>query len=161
AQARSTLLPAAGVASVPLDVKSGRPVVDVLINGKGPYRFIVDTGASHSVIDSALAKELGLPVLGETHMGDPSNPYAIRAPRVRFAGPLQLVGMARTVNSTFNISGGALDGALEIADQKYDRPYLSVQGIMPRVNVGGRLLQDYALTFDQRALLVDFERKQT
>jgi hypothetical protein len=69
--------------------------------------------------------------------------------------------MARTVNSTFMLMGGALDGAVELADQRYDHPFLSVQGIMPRVNIGGRLLQDYALTFDQRAMLVNFDRKQT
>jgi hypothetical protein len=35
--------------------------VDVKINGKGPYRFILDTGASGNVIDTALQDELSLP----------------------------------------------------------------------------------------------------
>jgi len=38
----------------------GRVVVPVMINGRGPFRFIVDTGANHSTISPALARELGL-----------------------------------------------------------------------------------------------------
>jgi len=38
----------------------GRVVVPVMINGRGPFRFIVDTGASHSTISPALAQTLGL-----------------------------------------------------------------------------------------------------
>jgi Aspartyl protease/PDZ domain len=38
-------------------------LIDVTINGKGPYRFALDTGASNA-IDTDLAAELGLPVAG-------------------------------------------------------------------------------------------------
>lgn len=38
----------------------GRVVVPVKINGRGPYRFIVDTGANHSTISPELVRELGL-----------------------------------------------------------------------------------------------------
>jgi predicted aspartyl protease len=38
----------------------GRVVVPVMINGHGPFRFIVDTGANHSTISPRLARELGL-----------------------------------------------------------------------------------------------------
>ena len=38
----------------------GRVMVAVMINGQGPFRFIVDTGASHSTISPALAQTLGL-----------------------------------------------------------------------------------------------------
>ncbi len=48
---------------------SGRVVAPVDVNGQGPDRFIVDTGANRSVISSALATELGLvPTgMGEVH----------------------------------------------------------------------------------------------
>jgi predicted aspartyl protease len=36
----------------------------VTINSHGPYHFIIDTGASVSVVDTALADQLGLPVVG-------------------------------------------------------------------------------------------------
>ena len=38
----------------------GRVVVPVTINGRGPFRFIVDTGASHSTISPTTASALGL-----------------------------------------------------------------------------------------------------
>lgn len=38
-----------------------RMQVGVLVNGKGPYRFFVDSGADRSVIGQALAIRLGLP----------------------------------------------------------------------------------------------------
>jgi len=40
----------------------GRIVAPVMINGQGPFRFIVDTGASHSTVSPALASLLGLDV---------------------------------------------------------------------------------------------------
>jgi hypothetical protein len=38
----------------------GRIVVPVMINGRGPFRFIVDTGASDSTVSPQLAQTLGL-----------------------------------------------------------------------------------------------------
>jgi hypothetical protein len=38
----------------------GRVVVPAIVNGKGPFRFIVDTGATHSTITPELARALGL-----------------------------------------------------------------------------------------------------
>jgi predicted aspartyl protease len=38
----------------------GRVIVPVTINGKGPFRFIVDTGATHSTISPGLVQTLGL-----------------------------------------------------------------------------------------------------
>lgn len=38
----------------------GRVVAPVMLNGKGPFRLIVDTGANRSTISARLAKELGL-----------------------------------------------------------------------------------------------------
>ncbi|MFL6516164.1 MAG: aspartyl protease family protein [Chthoniobacterales bacterium] len=46
--------------SVPMLDFGGRPVVEVMINGKGPYKFIFDTGASLNVLDTSVTAELGL-----------------------------------------------------------------------------------------------------
>ncbi len=40
----------------------GRILAPVMINGAGPFRFIIDTGASHSTISPNLAQRLGLTV---------------------------------------------------------------------------------------------------
>jgi predicted aspartyl protease len=38
----------------------GRIVAPVMINGRGPFRLIIDTGASHSTVSPQLAQTLGL-----------------------------------------------------------------------------------------------------
>ena len=77
-----TLLAAGDTASAPLDLRMGQPIVEVTLNGKGPYRMFLDTGASTTVLDSTLAAELGLKSEGKTRIGDPADPQAIEADRV-------------------------------------------------------------------------------
>lgn len=47
----------------------GRVVAPVMVNGQGPFRFIVDTGANRSVLSDTLATHLGLTPdgTGEVH----------------------------------------------------------------------------------------------
>lgn len=55
--------PAAGsssVASATAKDAAGRAVALIHINGQGPFRFIIDTGANRSVLSQALATRLGL-----------------------------------------------------------------------------------------------------
>jgi hypothetical protein len=47
--------------SVRLDVASGRPIVSgVFLNGQGPYRFLLDTGAQTNLVEASIARQLGL-----------------------------------------------------------------------------------------------------
>lgn len=46
--------------TVPMQDMGGRPVVELKINGKGPYRFILDTGAVTTVVSDELSRELSL-----------------------------------------------------------------------------------------------------
>jgi aspartyl protease len=57
---RSLEVPDSGV-TVPMHDIGGRPLVDVMVDGKGPYTFILDTGAVICVVDSALRAELSIP----------------------------------------------------------------------------------------------------
>lgn len=47
-------------ATFPMLSVGGRPAVHARINGQGPFLFIIDTGATQTVIDSSLASELSL-----------------------------------------------------------------------------------------------------
>ena len=68
---------------VPIRMEKGRPVVEVSIDGKGPFPFVLDTGAGGTVLSGELTKELGLPVVGEVQIGDPIHPQSISAKQVR------------------------------------------------------------------------------
>jgi hypothetical protein len=56
---------------VPMESWQGRPVVQVSIDGKGPFGFVLDTGAQGTVVSRALADSLRLPVVGEARVGSP------------------------------------------------------------------------------------------
>jgi predicted aspartyl protease len=60
-----------GEVSVPIKVtKDGwggtTVLVPIRINGRGPYNFVLDTGAAVSMIDRSLSRRLALPETGET-----------------------------------------------------------------------------------------------
>ncbi len=50
--------------AIPMDMSSRRPIIDVTIDGKGPYKFIFDTGSSTNVLDEKLSKEFNFEVVG-------------------------------------------------------------------------------------------------
>lgn len=68
--------------AVAMQIQSRIPVVEATVNGKGPFRFFVDTGAGATVLNDDLVKELQLPVVGSTKIGDPSDPQGIAASKV-------------------------------------------------------------------------------
>lgn len=269
--AARTVLPAGRTVAVPMDLGSGQPVVEVVLDGRGPYRMFLDTGAGSTVLDRSLAEELGLRHVGTTRIGDPANPEAIAADlvlidslriggarfegiraaswdrsalrrdadpprgvigfavfrellltldypaaevhlsrgrlpaadgqtilryadpdgvpaipievagarleadldtgspgflsipesdtsRVRFAGPLEVMGRGRTVNSEVLFRGAVVDGAVAIGSHRFDHALVMVQNALPNPILGGRALRDFALTFDQQAKSIRFER---
>jgi hypothetical protein len=62
----------APAADLPLIDHHGLPAVEVLLNGRGPYRFVVDWGANLIAMSPQLALDLNLPVLGVDEMGNPN-----------------------------------------------------------------------------------------
>lgn len=56
-----------GPAAVPLSIDGkGGVVVEVQVNGAGPFRFLLDTGAARSVVADDLAAALGAPAVAKT-----------------------------------------------------------------------------------------------
>jgi hypothetical protein len=68
-------LPSGGV-RVPLHTASKHPIVQVMLNGQGPFDFVVDSAAGMSLVDNVLVEQLGLPTLGEAHVGDATSQAA-------------------------------------------------------------------------------------
>jgi predicted aspartyl protease len=57
------------IAELKLEMRAGRPVVDgVYVGGHGPYRFLVDTGATINTLDRRLAESAGLRSTFQTKM---------------------------------------------------------------------------------------------
>ena len=62
----------ASVADLPMIDHHGLPAVEVVLNGRGPYRFVVDWGANLIAMSPQLAMDLSLPILGVDEMGNPN-----------------------------------------------------------------------------------------
>jgi hypothetical protein len=76
-----------------LEITHGKPFVMVTINGKGPFRFVIDTGTGgEAFVSSALAFELGLPQIGQMRLSDPSGKGSRRVPMVSIQS-LQVAGV--------------------------------------------------------------------
>lgn len=69
--------------TVPMDLTSGIPVVQLTVNGKGPYPFVVDTGAAGTVLSDSLAQELGLQSVGEVEVHSPMGDHSLPGKLVR------------------------------------------------------------------------------
>ena len=71
------------VVIIPINLSSQRPIIELKINGKGPYKFIFDTGSSGNIIDANLADELKLNVVGYDSMETPGSENVIISKRVK------------------------------------------------------------------------------
>jgi hypothetical protein len=59
--------------SVPLELIRDKPYVSVMVNGRGPFRFLIDTGTgAEALISPEIADGLALPVVGHARLNDPS-----------------------------------------------------------------------------------------
>lgn len=56
-----------------LELSRGSPLVMVMVNGRGPFRFVIDTGTGgQAFITPQLAAELQLPLAGRAQLTDRS-----------------------------------------------------------------------------------------
>lgn len=72
------------VVEVPMKFREGTPAIEVMVNGKGPFLFEIDTGGQGDArADESLVKTLGLKKIGEAEAGDPSGKNNITLDMVR------------------------------------------------------------------------------
>ena len=81
------------------------PIVQVEVNGKGPFPFILDTGSTHTSIGDRLAASLGAPVVARTtvasSLGDTVQPV-VRLDRL-VIGPVVASGVLATEVSALSL----------------------------------------------------------
>jgi CubicO group peptidase (beta-lactamase class C family) len=142
ARPQRSLVPPGGI-DVPMTIAGHLPAIEIMVNGKGPYRFGIDTGGQGALrVDDDLARELGMPEVGEVWGGDPSGQNRIR---------MRLVGV-----DSISI-GGASFAAMHSATRAYGEPghKHDVDGIL-----GFGLFDGYTVTFDYPAGRLRIEPKE-
>jgi predicted aspartyl protease len=102
--------------SAPLELTHGKPYVMVMVNGKGPFRFVIDTGTgAEALVTGELADQLGLPVTGQVRLSDPSGQGRQHVPMVLIQS-IQLAGVeftgVRAVRHALNGTDGSCQGLL-------------------------------------------------
>jgi predicted aspartyl protease len=70
-------------ATAPFEVSTGRPMVQLTVNGEGPYPFVLDTGAPGLIVRPALVDKLGLEVVGTTQVNSPLGGTPVEARQMR------------------------------------------------------------------------------
>jgi hypothetical protein len=90
-------------------------VLDVMVNGKGPYKFGLDTGASGGArVSQQVAKDLDLPVVGQAE-GIGLGPNKLSLPLVKASltlGPIHFDDIQAAVHDIPTSSGQPVDGVL-------------------------------------------------
>jgi hypothetical protein len=108
-------------------------VVQTMVNGAGPFSFLLDTGATHTVIDPGLARQLQASVIGEaslTTVADVRKDKLVRLKQVRVGG------------SAVSELGAIID---KLGDVKLKAP-----------GIRGVLGEDYLSNFD---FLIDYKER--
>src|SRR6266404_9577831 len=129
------------VAVAPMQMRGLMPVIEVKLNGQGPFVFTIDTGAGlQADIDTSVAAQLKLQPNGKVLNGDPSREND------------REVETARIDSIKF---GGVefRDVTAVIRPQRITRDYPDVDGIL-----GFALFTDYLLTLDYPAMQVRLRR---
>jgi hypothetical protein len=126
---------------IPMRVEGGMFAIDLMVNGKGPFLFAIDTGAEGGPrLDSSLMEKLGLKSSGQMRDGDPSG----RSPQ-----------MAETVKLDSIEVGGLRFSAVAATSKNYKNPPrpLAADGI-----IGLGLFADYLVTLDFPAKVLRIAR---
>jgi len=157
-------------AEVALELVDGMPTIIAMVNGRGPYRFGVDTGAAGYLrVSPAVATALGLQQVGEARAGDPSgrNPITIPVYRVESLafGGLTFTGISSTPLPQLGPRTARLDGIVGIGF--FERLLLTIDygglrliaepGALPPAN--GRDVVD--VTFDRTLISVPLRIGET
>jgi Aspartyl protease len=104
------------VHQAPMAEVFGKPYVMVTINGKGPFRFVIDTGTGgDAMVTPELVTQLGLVTIGHTTLSDPSGQGGRKSPIVLIHS-LQFAGVEFSnipaVSHPFFAEAGSCDGVL-------------------------------------------------
>src|SRR5205085_6802757 len=129
------------VAVAPMKFRGLMPVIEVKLNGQGPFTFTIDTGAGMQAdIDTSVATQLKLQPNGKVLNGDPSGEND------------REVDTARIDSIAF---GGAefRNVTAVIRPQRITRDYPDVDGIL-----GFGVFTDHLLTLDYPAMQVRLAR---
>lgn len=139
---------------------SDRVTVPVVVNGRGPFPFMVDTGSTRTVVSDALAAQLRLP-LGENLLikaaTGPAETNSVRVANLS-VGALHLTNLRAPVLERVNLGGLGILGLDAVSNQKLVMDFRKKQMLLTKSTQRGE--DPFAITVQARSkygqlLLVD------
>jgi predicted aspartyl protease len=79
--------------------RGGDIVLAIRLNGRGPFRFQLDTGSTHSAVSARTAEDIGAPVVAKTMMGSAAGSRDTLVVRlgVMEVGPIAVSGLLASI----------------------------------------------------------------
>jgi hypothetical protein len=143
------------VTVTPMQMRGWMPVVEVKLNGQGPFAFMIDTGAGMQAdIDTAVAERLNLRPSGRAINGDPSGENDREVATVAIES-IMIGGVAKGTRARRTGEGVVefRNVTAIVRPHKITKDYPEVDGIL-----GFALFSDYLLTLDYPAMQVKLSR---
>lgn len=164
APADSTAEPAAepvpdSVLAASVDLND-RMTVPVMVNGRGPFPFVIDTGANRSVVSDALAAQLGLPASGILKVKAATGEAKTGSVRVAslVVGRRRLTDFLAPVLQVDNLGALGMLGIDAVSDQRlvmdFRRKQMTLTKSVPQEGDPGTLVVEAKSKYGQ-LLLVD------
>jgi hypothetical protein len=109
---------------IPLISIQGRPVLEMYVNGKGPFKFIFDTGkmGDELATDMSVTGQFNFKVVDSLRMGDPSGQHDIILPVVQI--PEVMIGSLKINNVRATINPRRMPGVNGIIGLAFFKDYL-------------------------------------
>ncbi|HXI23875.1 MAG TPA: retropepsin-like aspartic protease [Pyrinomonadaceae bacterium] len=143
------------VTVAPMQMRGWMPVVEVKLNGQGPFAFMIDTGAGMQAdIDTSVAEQLNLQPSGRAINGDPSGENDREVVTVAIDS-IMIGGVAKGMRARRTGEGVVefRNVTAIVRPHKITKDYPDVDGIL-----GFALFSDYLLTLDYPAMQVRLAR---
>jgi hypothetical protein len=143
------------VSVAPLQMRGWMPVVELKLNGQGPFAFMIDTGAGMQAdIDTSVAERLHLQPSGKAINGDPSGENDREVATVTIDS-IMIGGVAKGTRARRTGEGVVefRNVTAIVRPHKITKDYPDVDGIL-----GFALFSDYLLTLDYPAMQLRLER---
>lgn len=99
-------------AVTPFERGQGAIVLPVRLNGRGPFRFLLDTGSTHTAVSGKTAAAIGAPVVAKTVIGSAAGSRQTLVVRIDAldVGPISVPGLLASVVELEGIAG--VDGVI-------------------------------------------------
>jgi predicted aspartyl protease len=104
-----------------------RMAVGVMVNGKGPYRFLIDSGADRSVIGAALARAIGLKPSGAVTLHDVAGSSRVETVRIETlqVGSSEMFGIEAPALLEQDLGAQGLVGIDALSEQRLSLDFVA------------------------------------